>query len=152
MAEAGTEQAIADAEVVVRERLVNHRLIPNPMEFRGDIGWYNPGTDEYPIWMSSQTPHIQRLLVGIFTMGIPEHKLRCISPDVGGAFGTKIFCYADYALVLFASKLIGGRRPVTWVESRRPRYRPTLHGPHHTTHHEHPAQRSGPQPPLRGKT
>ena len=56
-------RAIADAEVVVRERLVNHRLIPNPMEVRGDIGWYNPGTEEYTIWMSSQTPHIQRLLL-----------------------------------------------------------------------------------------
>ena len=53
--------------------------------------------------------HIMRLLVGIFTMGIPEHKLRCISPDVGGAFGSKIFCYADMALTLFASKAIGGR-------------------------------------------
>ena len=69
------------------------------METRGDIGWYNPGTDEYTIWMSSQTPHIQRLLLAAFVMGIPEHKIRCISPDVGGAFGTKIFCYADMALV-----------------------------------------------------
>ena len=65
------------------------------MEVRGDIGWYNPGTDEYTIWMSSQTPHIQRLLLTAFVTGIPEHKIRCISPDVGGAFGTKIFCYAD---------------------------------------------------------
>ena len=48
---------------VVKQRIVNHRLIPNPMEVRGDIGWYNPGTDEYTIWMSSQTPHIQRLLL-----------------------------------------------------------------------------------------
>ena len=68
--------------------------------------------------MSSQTPHIQRLLLTAFVTGIPEHKVRCISPDVGGAFGTKIFCYADMALVTFASKAIGGR-PVKWVESRR---------------------------------
>ena len=74
------------------------------MEVRGDIGRYNPGTDEYTVWMSSQTPHIQRLLLTAFVTGIPEHKIRCISPDVGGAFGSKIFCYADMALVMFASK------------------------------------------------
>src|SRR4029077_15488568 len=93
----GTDHAIKQAEVVVRQRLVNHRLIPNPMETRGDVGLYNPGTDEYTLWISSQTPHIQRLLVAAFVMNIPEHKIRVISPDVGGAFGTKIFCYADYA-------------------------------------------------------
>src|SRR5262249_59009443 len=81
----GTEAALADAEVVVKQRLVNHRLIPNSMEPRGDIGWYNPGTDEYTIWMSSQTPHIQRLLLAAFVSGIPQPKIRCISPDVGGA-------------------------------------------------------------------
>jgi len=86
---AGTEAAFKDAEVIVKQRIVNHRLIPNPMEVRGDIGLYNPGTDEYTIWMSSQTPHIQRLLLAAFVMGIPEHKIRCISPDVGGAFGSK---------------------------------------------------------------
>ncbi|HWP62015.1 MAG TPA: molybdopterin cofactor-binding domain-containing protein, partial [Candidatus Binatia bacterium] len=105
----GTDKAFAEAEVVVRQRLVNQRLIPNPMEPRGDIGWYNPGTDEYTIWFTSQTPHIQRLLLAAFVMGIPEHKIRCISPDIGGAFGSKIFLYADYPLVLFASKLVGGR-------------------------------------------
>jgi carbon-monoxide dehydrogenase large subunit len=148
---AGTDAAIDGAEVVVRQRLVNHRLIPNAMETRGDIGWYNPGTDEYTIWMSSQTPHIQRLLVGIFTMGIPEHKLRCISPDVGGGFGSKIFCYADMALVLFASKAIGGR-PVKWVESRRENYQATTHGRDHVTWLEIGGTRAGEITGLRVKT
>ncbi|HET7727323.1 MAG TPA: xanthine dehydrogenase family protein molybdopterin-binding subunit [Candidatus Limnocylindrales bacterium] len=147
----GTDRAIREAEVVVRQRIVNHRLIPNPMETRGDIGWYNPGTDEYTLWFSSQTPHIQRLLVGIFTMGIPEHKLRCISPDVGGAFGTKIFCYADYALVLFASKQLGGR-PVKWVEGRRENYQATIHGRDHITYLEIAAKRDGEVTGLRVKT
>jgi len=147
----GTARAIDGAEVVVRQRIVNQRLIPNPMETRGDIGVYNPGTDEYTIWMSSQTPHIQRLLVGIFTMGIPEHKLRCISPDVGGAFGTKIFCYADYALVLFASKAIGGR-PVKWVESRRENYQATIHGRDHITYLEIAGKKDGEITGLRVKT
>ena len=121
------------------------------MEVRGDIGWYNPGTDEYTIWMSSQTPHIQRLLLTAFVIGIPEHKVRCISPDVGGAFGTKIFCYADIALVLFASKAIGGR-PVKWVESRRENYQSTIHGRDHITYLEIAGTRDGDVTGLRVKT
>ena len=147
----GTEKAFAEAEVVVKQRLVNHRLIPNPMEVRGDIGLYNPGTDEYTVWMSSQTPHIQRLLLTAFVTGIPEHKVRCISPDVGGAFGSKIFCYADMALVMWASKLIGGR-PVKWVESRRESYGSTIHGRDHITYVEIAGKRDGEVTGLRVKT
>ena len=147
----GTEAALDDAEVVVKQRLVNHRLIPNPMEVRGDIGWYNSGTDEYTIWMSSQTPHIQRLLLAAFVSGIPEHKIRCISPDVGGAFGSKIFCYADMALVMWASKAIGGR-PVKWVESRSENYGSTIHGRDHITYVEIAGKRDGEVTGLRVKT
>ena len=149
--ESGTAAAIDSAEVVVQQRLVNQRLIPNPLEVRGDIGWYNPGTDEYTIWMSSQTPHIQRLLLGAFVTGIPEHKIRCISPDVGGAFGTKIFCYADMALVMFASKLVGGR-PVKWVETRRESYQSTIHGRDHISYLEIAGSRDGTIAGLRVKT
>lgn len=148
---AGTDKAFAEAEVVVRQRLVNQRLIPNPMEPRGDIGWYNPGTDEYTIWFTSQTPHIQRLLLAAFVMGIPEHKIRCISPDIGGAFGSKIFLYADYPLILFASKRIGGR-PVKWVETRRENYQATIHGRDHITYLEVAAKRTGEVTGLRVKT
>ncbi len=147
----GTEGALANAEVVVKQRLVNHRLIPNPMEVRGDIGWYNSGTDEYTIWMSSQTPHIQRLLLAAFVSGIPEYKIRCISPDVGGAFGSKIFCYADMALVMWASKAIGGR-PVKWVESRSESYGSTIHGRDHITYVEIAGKRDGEVTGLRVKT
>src|SRR5262245_9467173 len=147
----GTADAIDSAEVVVSQRIVNQRLIPNPMETRGDIGWYNPGTDEYTVWMSSQTPHIQRLLLTAFVTGIPEHKVRCISPDVGGAFGTKIFCYADMALCMFASKAIGGR-PVKWVEERRENYQSTIHGRDHITYLEIAGTRDGEITGLRVKT
>jgi carbon-monoxide dehydrogenase large subunit len=148
---AGTDAAVDAAEVVVRQRIVNQRLIPNPMETRGDIGWYNPGTDEYTIWMSSQTPHIQRLLLAAFVMGVPEHKIRCISPDVGGAFGSKIFTYADYVLVLFASKKLEGR-PVKWIESRRESYGSTIHGRDHITYLEIAGKRDGEITGLRVKT
>ncbi|HEX6658787.1 MAG TPA: molybdopterin cofactor-binding domain-containing protein, partial [Ilumatobacter sp.] len=147
----GTAGAIDGAEVVVRQRLVNQRLIPNPMETRGDIGLYNPGTDEYTIWASSQTPHIQRLLLAAFVTGIPEHKIRFISPDVGGAFGSKIFTYADMALVLFASKAIGGR-PVKWIESRTENYQSTIHGRDHITYLEVAGKRDGEVTGLRVKT
>lgn len=147
----GTARAIDSAEVVLRQRLVNQRLIPNPMETRGDIGLYNPGTDEYTIWMSSQTPHIQRLLLAAFVMGVPEHKIRCISPDVGGAFGTKIFTYADYPLVLFASRQLGGR-PVKWIEGRRENYQATIHGRDHITYLEVAGTRDGEITGLRVKT
>ena len=147
----GTDAAIDGAEVVVKQRIVNQRLIPNPMETRGDIGWYNPGTDEYTVWMSSQTPHIQRLLLAAFVTGIPEHKIRCISPDVGGAFGTKIFCYADMALTMFASKEIGGR-PVKWVEGRRENYQSTIHGRDHITYLEIAGKKDGEVTGLRVKT
>ncbi len=148
---AGTDAAFESAEVVVKQRLVNNRLIPNAMEVRGDIGLYNPGTEEYTVWMSSQTPHIQRLLLAAFVTGIPEHKIRCISPDVGGAFGSKIFCYADMALVMFASKAIGGR-PVKWVESRRENYQSTIHGRDHITYVEAAATRNGEVTGLRVQT
>ncbi len=148
---AGTDAAVDSAEVVVRQRVVNQRLIPNPMEVRGDIGVFNPGTDEYTIWMSSQTPHIQRLLLAAFVMGIPEHKIRCISPDVGGAFGSKIFCYADMALCLFASKALDGR-PVKWVETRRENYQSTIHGRDHITYLEIAGTREGEITGLRVKT
>jgi carbon-monoxide dehydrogenase large subunit len=147
----GTDKAFEAPEVYLKQRVVNQRLIPNPMETRGDIGWYNPGTDEYTVWMSSQTPHIQRLLLTAFVTGIPEHKVRCISPDVGGAFGSKIFCYADMALVMFASKAIGGR-PVKWVEGRRENYQSTIHGRDHITYLEVAANRDGEVQGLRVKT
>jgi carbon-monoxide dehydrogenase large subunit len=148
---AGTDAAFANAEVTISQRLVNNRLVPNPMEVRGDIGLYNPGTDEYTIWMSSQTPHIQKLLLTAFVTGIPEHKLRVISPDVGGAFGSKIFCYADMALVLFASKQLDGR-PVKWVEGRRESFQSTIHGRDHITYVDIAANRNGEVQGLRVKT
>jgi carbon-monoxide dehydrogenase large subunit len=147
----GTDRALADAEVVVRQRIVNQRLIPNPMEVRGDIGRYDPGTDEYTIWMSSQIPHIQRLLLSAFVMGIPEHKIRCISPDIGGAFGSKIFTYADMALALFASKHLNGR-PIKWVETRRENYQSTIHGRDHISYLEIAARRDGEVTGLKVKT
>jgi carbon-monoxide dehydrogenase large subunit len=146
-----TDKAIAGSEIVIRQKLINQRLIPNAMEARGDIGWWNSGTDEYTVWMSSQTPHIQRLLLTAFVTGIPEHKVRVVAPDVGGGFGSKIYCYADMALVMSLSKKLGGR-PVKWIEARRENYHSTIHGRDHITYIEMGANRDGKVNGLRVKT
>jgi aerobic carbon-monoxide dehydrogenase large subunit len=147
----GTAKAIDSAEAVVRQRIVNQRLIPNAMETRGAIGRYDPGSDEYTIWMTSQAPHVMRLLIAAFVLGVPEHKIRCISPDIGGGFGSKIFLYADMVLTAVASKRLGGR-PVKFVETRRENYVATTHGRDHITDIEVAGTRDGTITALRVKT
>lgn len=113
------------AEVVVRQRFRQQRLIPNPMEPRAAVADYNPGTGGLTLWATSQNPHIHRLLLsGI--LGLPEHKIRIMSIDVGGGFGAKIACYPDEALVAYASRDLG--RPVKWSEDRRENFMTTTHG------------------------
>src|SRR5262249_53482781 len=90
-------------------------------------------------------------LLAAFVSGIPEHKIRCISPDVGGAFGSKIFCYADMALVMWASKAIGGP-PGKWVETRTENHQSTIHGRNHITYLEVARKRHGEVTGLRVKT
>ncbi|HET9014158.1 MAG TPA: molybdopterin cofactor-binding domain-containing protein, partial [Thermomicrobiaceae bacterium] len=81
------ESALSDADVVVSQRLVNHRLIPNAMETRGAVANYNPGSGDLTLWCTSQNPHIHRLLLSAVT-GLPETQIRVISTDVGGGFGS----------------------------------------------------------------
>jgi carbon-monoxide dehydrogenase large subunit len=137
----GTEAAIASAEVVVRQRLVNQRLIPTSLEPRGALGMYNPASDDYTLYVSSQAPHVHRLLITAFVLGIPETKLRVVAPQVGGGFGSKIFLYPEYPLVLLLAKKLG--RPVKWAETRRENYVATTHGRDHITDVEVAAQRDG---------
>jgi carbon-monoxide dehydrogenase large subunit len=127
-----TEKALDEAEVVVEQRLVNQRLLPTPIDVRGAIGQYEPAAGEYTVWMTSQCPHIMRLLMTAFVFGIPETKLRCISPQVGGAFGTKIFLYPEYVLVAALAETTG--RPVKWIETRSENYVATTHGRDHITY------------------
>lgn len=88
-----TDQALSQSDLLVKQRLVNQRLIPTPLEPRGVIGQYNAATEEYTVWMTSQAPHVMRLLMTAFVFGIPETKMRVIAPQVGGGFGAKIFLY-----------------------------------------------------------
>lgn len=117
--------AFEEAEVVIRQRFRQQRLIPNAMETRAAVAQYNSGTGEMTLYMTSQNPHIHRVLLsGI--LGIPEHKLRIVAVDVGGGFGSKIACYPDEALVAFAARELG--RPVKWSEDRSENFKATTHG------------------------
>jgi aerobic carbon-monoxide dehydrogenase large subunit len=139
--EDSTSQALADADVVVKQRLVNQRLIPTPIEPRGVVAQYQPATGEYTVWMTSQAPHVMRLLMTAFVFGIPETKMRVISPQIGGGFGAKIFLYPEYCLVTALSKKLG--RPVKWMETRSENYVSTTHGRDHITEIEVGAKQDG---------
>ncbi len=138
---AKADAAIAAAEVVVREQIINQRLIPTPIETRGAIARYEPATGEFTLWTTSQAPHVMRLLLTAFVFGIPETKLRVISPDVGGGFGQKIFCYNDMAFTMWAARKIG--RPVKFVEDRSENYKYSTHGRDHITDVELAGNRDG---------
>ncbi len=135
------DDALKSAEVRISQQIHNQRLLPTPIETRGSIGRYDRGTDEYTLWATSQAPHVMRLLITAFVMGIPEQKLRVIAPDVGGGFGQKIFLYWDMVLTLALSKKIG--RPVKYVEDRSANYLSATHGRDHHTDIDVGATRDG---------
>jgi carbon-monoxide dehydrogenase large subunit len=145
-----TAQALEEAEVVVEQRLVNQRLLPTPMDVRGAAATYEPATGEYTVWMTSQCPHIMRLLMTAFVFGIPETKIRCVTPRIGGGFGTKIYLYPEYVLMAALAEKLG--RPVKWVESRRENYVATTHGRDHVTYLRVGAKRDGTITALDAKT
>jgi carbon-monoxide dehydrogenase large subunit len=128
---AATEAAFAKAAHVARINLVNNRLVGNPMEPRAAIAEYNPSNGHYTLWSTSQFPHVVRLLMGIFVLGIPQHKLRVVAPDVGGGFGVKQFHYAEEAVVTWAAAKVG--RPVKWVCDRAEGFVSDAHGRDHVT-------------------
>ena len=125
------DEAFANAAHVTTLELVNNRLSPNPMEPRVAVGDYAVGTDDSTLYTTSQNPHVIRLLMGAFVLGIPEHKLRVVAPDVGGGFGSKIFHYVEEAFVTFAAKQV--RRPVKWTSSRSEAFITDAHGRDHVT-------------------
>ncbi|MBC8171745.1 MAG: molybdopterin-dependent oxidoreductase [Anaerolineae bacterium] len=145
-----TDAALGKADVVVKQSLVNQRLIPTPIEPRGAIAQYMPATEEYTVWATSQAPHVMRLLLTAFVLGIPETKMRVISPQIGGGFGAKIFLYPEYCLIVALAKKTG--RPVKWMETRSENYRATTHGRDHITDLEVGATRDGKITGLKVKT
>jgi aerobic carbon-monoxide dehydrogenase large subunit len=131
---AATDAQFAGAAKVVKIDLKNQRLVPNAMEPRAAIGDYDPVSGDYTLYTTTQNPHLIRLLMGAFVLQIPEHKLRIIAPDVGGGFGSKIYHYAEEAVVTWASAQIG--RPVKWTAERSESFQTDAHGRDHLTHAE----------------
>ncbi len=131
---AATEAAFEDAHHVTRLDLINNRLVANPMEPRAAIGDYDSSTGEYTLYTTSQNPHVIRLLMGAFVLNIPEHKLRVYAPDVGGGFGSKIYHYAEEAMMTWAAGQL--KRPVKWTAERSESFMSDAHGRDHVTHVE----------------
>ncbi len=125
------DEAIKAAAHVTTLELVNNRLVANPMEPRVAVGEYEKSTGMHTLHTTSQNPHVIRLLMGAFVLGIPEHKLTVIAPDVGGGFGTKIFHYAEEAFCTFASKEL--KKPVKWTASRSEAFMSDAQGRDHVT-------------------
>ena len=131
---AAVDEAIAKAHHVAKLDLINNRLIPNAMEPRAAIGEYDPGMESYTLYSTSQNPHLLRLLLCAFILGLPESKVRVVAPDVGGGFGSKIFSYAEETVCLWAAKKVG--RPVKWTAERSESFMSDAHGRDHVTHVE----------------
>ena len=123
-------EAKSSSDVVVTQRFVNQRLIPTAMENRGVVVDYNSGTNQITMWTSTQIPHLVRVLLALVT-GHPEHLIRVIAPDVGGAFGSKLYLYAEEVIAPIIAKNL--KSPVKWVESRSEGYLATTHGRDHIT-------------------
>ncbi|MGI9335292.1 MAG: xanthine dehydrogenase family protein molybdopterin-binding subunit [Gammaproteobacteria bacterium] len=132
--EEAVNQAFANAHHVARLDLINNRLAPNAMEPRAYIGEYDRAKGEYTLYSATQNPHVIRLLMGAFVLQIPEHKLRVVGPDVGGGFGSKVYHYAEEAIVTWAAKKV--RRPVKWTSDRAEAFLSDAHGRDHVTHAE----------------
>ncbi|PWT83788.1 MAG: carbon monoxide dehydrogenase [Blastocatellia bacterium] len=134
------EAAFENAEVVVKERIVQQRLIPNAMEPRSTLAQWSAASGELTLWNTTQNPHILRFLCSMVT-GVPEDKLRVIAPEVGGGFGSKIAAYpADFITVFCAMTL---NRPVKWTETRSENYQATTHGRDHIQEVEIAAKKDG---------
>ena len=125
------DAAFARAHKVVSLDIVNNRLIPNAMEPRAALGEYDPTTGEYTLHTTSQNPHVIRLLMGANVLHIPESKLRVVAPDVGGGFGSKIYHYAEEAIVTWSAGKLG--RPVKWTADRSESFMSDAHGRDHVS-------------------
>ena len=126
---AAVDQAFAQAAHRVKLELHNNRLVPNAMEPRAAIGDYDRSSGEYTLYTTSQNPHVIRLLMGAFVLHIPENKLRVVAPDVGGGFGSKIYHYAEEAIVTWAAGKL--HKPVKWVADRSESFMSDAHGRDH---------------------
>jgi len=119
------EKAFAEADVVISQRMMNQRLVPNAMEPRGVLAHFEPGKESMTIWSSTQNPHILRTMIAAMT-GLGQDQVRAIAPEVGGGFGAKINIYGEEYVAATVSKALG--LPVKWIEDRSEAFVATTHG------------------------
>ncbi len=131
---AQVDAVFAKAAHVTKLDLTNNRLVPNAMEPRAAIGAFNRATDEYTLYVSNQNPHVERLLMTAFVLGLPEHKVRVIAPDVGGGFGSKIYLYAEDVALTWAAKQLNCA--IKWTCDRSEAFLSDAHGRDHVSHAE----------------
>ena len=122
---AAFQNAVHTAKIEVR----NNRLIPHAIEPRATLADYDPTKGDLTLHMTTQNPHVHRLLMCMAAIGMPEHKVRVVAPEVGGGFGSKIMFYADEAIVAMCSKLLS--QPVKWTATRTETNLTDAHGRDH---------------------
>ncbi|QEC67175.1 xanthine dehydrogenase family protein molybdopterin-binding subunit [Panacibacter ginsenosidivorans] len=142
--------AMAAAAHVTSLEFVNQRLVPNAIEPRCYNSSYDATSDKYVLYTSTQNPHVIRLLMCAFVLGLPEHKVRVVGPDVGGGFGSKIFHYTEEALLTWCTRKIG--RPIKWTATRSEAFQLDAHGRDHVTKAEMGFDNDGKIVALRVKT
>jgi len=131
---AAVDAAFAKAAHVTKLDIVNNRLIPNAIEPRAAVASFSRADDSYTLHVTSQNPHVERLLMTAFVLGLPETKVRVIAPDVGGGFGSKIYLYPEETAMVWASKRVN--RPIKWTAERSESFLSDAHGRDHVTHAE----------------
>jgi carbon-monoxide dehydrogenase large subunit len=134
------EAAMREADMVVRQRMVNQRLVPNAMETRGVLADYRPGADHLTVWSSTQTPHVLRSNLAL-VLNFPENKIRVVAPEVGGGFGAKGHMYPEDVLLAAVAIKLG--KPVKWIEKRRESFVATNHGRSHVGYIEAGVKKDG---------
>jgi len=138
--QAATDAAFARADVVVAQDMLYPRSHPAPLETCGAVADFNSVTGQLTVWTTSQAPHAHRTLYAL-VLGLPEHKIRIISPDIGGGFGNKVPIYPGYVCAIVASMISG--RPVKWVEDRSENLMSTTFARDYHMHGEIAATREG---------
>ena len=119
------EETLANGGVVVKQRMVNQRVAPVPMETRGVVAEYRKSDKTLTVWSSSQIPHLLRNILAAL-VGLPQHQVRVIVPEVGGGFGCKLNIYPEEMVAAFATMKLG--HPVKWIEDRSENLAVTIHG------------------------
>ncbi len=142
------DQAMREADRIVKFRIVNQRLAPIPMEPRGAVAQWNAGMKSLTLWSSTQIPHLLRSqLAEMLNLG--ENKVRVIAPEVGGGFGCKLNVYREEGLVSYLAMMLN--RPVKWIERRRENFAATTHGRDQITYVEAAVKKDGTVTALKGR-